>query len=257
MTSQQHFQQLSQQLDAILYNIRCYRDGSRVRNDVLELLRNTPSLQPRSGSLTKGPSPQNILYLAGTVPISYNSVQYNIPVNIWIIEAYPYSPPIAYVTPVQGMIIKPKHRHVDSNGVVYLPYLSTWSASSCNLTALVATMSKVFSDDPPVRSSGPTPPPPPPPPPHPTNKTQPTRTKTHPPTPNPTHPPPHPPPTKHKNKPPHHNQHPTHPHQTTPPPPPHKPTPNTHKHNNPTPPHQQNHHKQQPTQPSRGARVMK
>lgn len=51
------------------------------------------------------------------------------------------------------MIIKPKHRHVDSAGMVYLPYLSTWSPTSCNLLGLVDTVSKVFGQDPPVRST--------------------------------------------------------------------------------------------------------
>lgn len=148
----QYFQQQVQEVDSILYKLRCYRDTQRVRTDVIELIKNIPSLQPRAGSLARGPTQSSILFLAGTIPILYSGVQYNIPVNIWIIEAYPFSPPVCYVTPTPGMIIKPKHKHVDSTGMCYLPYLSNWNPNSCNLVGLVGTMSKVFGVDPPVRS---------------------------------------------------------------------------------------------------------
>jgi len=147
------------EIDALLYKLRCYRDPQRIRSDVLELIKNTPSLQPRSGSLARGPTQSVILYLAGTVPIFYNGAQYNIPVNIWMIEQYPFSPPICYVTPTPGMIIKPKHRHVDSAGMCYLPYLSNWNPNTHNLVGLVGTMAKVFGQDPPVRSQASSPPP--------------------------------------------------------------------------------------------------
>jgi len=148
----QYFQQQVAEVDVILYKLRCYRDPQRIRNDVVDLIRTIPSLLPRSGSLAHGASQSNILYLAGTVPIFYNGTQYNIPVNIWIIEAYPFSPPVCYVTPTPGMIIKSKHRHVDSSGMCYLPYLSNWNPNACNLVGLVGTMSKTFGQDPPVRS---------------------------------------------------------------------------------------------------------
>lgn len=50
------------------------------------------------------------------------------------------------------MIVKPRHRHVDSAGMTYLPYLSSWNAKSSNLRDLVTTMCSVFGDDPPVRA---------------------------------------------------------------------------------------------------------
>ena len=49
------------------------------------------------------------------------------------------------------MIVKPRHRHVDSAGMTYLPYLSNWSSKSSNLRDLISTMCKVFGEDPPVR----------------------------------------------------------------------------------------------------------
>lgn len=42
----------SQQLvDEIIFKLRVYRDGQKVRADVLDAIRNFPSLQPRSGVL--------------------------------------------------------------------------------------------------------------------------------------------------------------------------------------------------------------
>lgn len=158
MTSQQA-------VDEIIVRLRIYRDGQKVRTDVLEALRNFPSLQPRSGVLARQPPSQNsIMFLSGTVPIFYNKAQYNIPVNIWITEHYPFQPPICYVTPTPEMIIKPKHKHVDSAGMIYMPYLSSWNPTASNLTQLIVIMSKTFGEDPPLRSQAtpqPTPQPPP------------------------------------------------------------------------------------------------
>jgi UEV domain len=42
------------------------------------------------------------------------------------------------------------HRHVDSSGLVYLPYLHEWSDRTHNLVQLCTALSGVFSQDPPV-----------------------------------------------------------------------------------------------------------
>jgi SMC interacting uncharacterized protein involved in chromosome segregation len=48
------------------------------------------------------------------------------------------------------MIIKPRHKYVDQNGLCYLPYLSQWNAKTSNLYELVNQLSAVFGSDPPV-----------------------------------------------------------------------------------------------------------
>jgi len=153
MSAQAHFNQQVQALDHYLYKIQgAYRDPTRTRNDIIECLRTNPALQPRIAPLANKPGAGQVVYLAGTIPVMYNGVQYNIPVSIWVVDAYPHAPPVAYVTPTPDMIVKPKHRHVDSAGMTYLPYLSSWNARTSNLRDLVATMCKVFGDDPPVRA---------------------------------------------------------------------------------------------------------
>lgn len=153
MSAAAHHQQQVQALDHYLYRLNgAYRDPTRVRNDLVECLRTNAALQARSAPLANQKGAEQCVYLAGTIPVVYNGASYNIPVAVWVPLSYPAVPPVVYVTPTPDMIVKPRHRHVDSAGMTYLPYLSSWSAKLCNLRDLVATMCKVFGSDPPVRA---------------------------------------------------------------------------------------------------------
>ena len=144
------YQQQLSHAEMLIYSLKTYKDPNRVRSDTAELLRNNPSLNPRSGTLTRN-GPQ-IICLVGTIPVSYKMNTYNIPVNIWIPDTYPLAPPVVFVTPTSDMMISPRHRHVDDKGIVYLPYLSSWSPNSCSLVGLAGVLAQVFSEDPPVRA---------------------------------------------------------------------------------------------------------
>ena len=86
------------------------------------------------------------------------------------LRRHPYSRYIIYRTfapahanPQLDMVITKPHLHVSSLGVCFLSYLSNWSPNTSNLILLVAELSKIFSDDPPVRAkpitqTSPTPP---------------------------------------------------------------------------------------------------
>lgn len=50
------------------------------------------------------------------------------------------------------MIIKHNHKHVDMNGLVYLPYLHDWNVNS-NLLQMVEVASAIFSGEPPLFST--------------------------------------------------------------------------------------------------------
>lgn len=63
--------------------------------------------------------------LSGTLPVKYLGNTYNIPIAVFMLETYPYNPPLVFVRPTSTMQIKP-NKHVDSNGKVYLPYLTEW-----------------------------------------------------------------------------------------------------------------------------------
>ena len=48
---------------------------------------------------------------------------------MWLKMTHPHHPPIVYVTPTVGMAIQPS-QYVDTNGIVYLPYLTEWKSVS-------------------------------------------------------------------------------------------------------------------------------
>ncbi|CAG8451437.1 3087_t:CDS:2 [Diversispora eburnea] len=70
-----------------------------------------------------------LLCLHGTIPITYLSTLYNIPVDFWIPTEYPKVPPIAFVVPTSSMLVRPS-RNVDVSGRCYHPYLHQWSTQS-------------------------------------------------------------------------------------------------------------------------------
>ena len=145
-------------LEALLAGLP-YPDKGRLLADLSSLLSQTNSLSAHlspahpstsSSSPSGSSAPSSVLLaLTGTLPIFYRSSVYHIPVSLYLPSEYPFRPPSAYVTPTKDMRIKERHKHVDSAGVVYLPYLHHWGADS-GLVELVSVMASVFSEDPPV-----------------------------------------------------------------------------------------------------------
>uniref|UniRef100_A0A8D0GXY8 Tumor susceptibility 101 n=1 Tax=Sphenodon punctatus TaxID=8508 RepID=A0A8D0GXY8_SPHPU len=76
---------------------------------------------------------------------------YNIPICLWVLDTYPYNPPICFVKPTSTMTIK-TGKHVDANGKIYLPYLHEWKHPQSDLLGLIQVMIVVFGDEPPVFS---------------------------------------------------------------------------------------------------------
>ncbi|XP_056604647.1 tumor susceptibility gene 101 protein [Triplophysa dalaica] len=96
-------------------------------------------------------SNKELLSLTGTVPVSYRGNVYNIPVCLWLLDTYPYNPPICFVKPTSAMMIK-TGKHVDANGKIYLPYLHEWKAPQSDLLGLIQVIVVVFGEEPPVFS---------------------------------------------------------------------------------------------------------
>jgi ESCRT-I complex subunit TSG101 len=97
--------------------------------------------------------PMDLVTFKGTVAMFYKGAQYNIPVDMYLPYDYPNRPPMIYVRPTQGMQLKSGHKHVDREGLVYLPYLSDWRGS-CNLVTCCQHCSNVFGVEPPVYAKG-------------------------------------------------------------------------------------------------------
>ncbi|KAG7265513.1 hypothetical protein CRUP_006657 [Coryphaenoides rupestris] len=96
-------------------------------------------------------STRELMSLTGTVPVSYRGNVYNIPVCLWLLDTYPYNPPICFVKPTSAMMIK-TGKHIDANGKIYLPYLHEWKHPQSELFGLIQVMIVVFGDEPPVFS---------------------------------------------------------------------------------------------------------
>ncbi|KAG5839035.1 hypothetical protein ANANG_G00200650 [Anguilla anguilla] len=99
---------------------------------------------------------RDLMSLRGTVPVNYRGNVYNIPVCLWLMDTYPYNPPICFVKPTSAMMIK-SGKHIDANGKMYLPYLHEWKHPQSDLYGLIQVMIVVFGEEPPVFSRPTTP----------------------------------------------------------------------------------------------------
>jgi len=142
------------QLDQVLKHpdLAQYQDKKRLRNDVAILLQQRATLHCQQGTFSSGSRSVSLFYLTGVVPITYKGATYNIPVTIYLDPGYPQCAPRCFVTPTAGMALQPNHDRVDQGGMVYHPYLSSWTARS-NLSEAVNVMSSIFAEKPPVYST--------------------------------------------------------------------------------------------------------
>ncbi|KAM4617200.1 tumor susceptibility gene 101 protein isoform 2-T2 [Discoglossus pictus] len=103
-------------------------------------------------------STRELLNLSGTIPVPYKGNTYNIPICLWLLDTYPFNPPICFVKPTSTMTIK-TGKHVDANGKIYLPYLHEWKHPPSDLLGLIQILIVVFGEEPPVfsRSAAPAP----------------------------------------------------------------------------------------------------
>ncbi|CAI2168741.1 4442_t:CDS:2 [Funneliformis geosporum] len=161
-----------------------YVHSDRVFRDVDDTLAIFRALMPKTETYTYDDGKvQVLLCLQGTIPITYRSTPYNIPVAFWIPTDYPMVPPIAFVVPTPSMLVR-KSQYVDVSGRCSHHYLDNWKSShseESNLKTLCSLLQHIFAQSPPppvnggqnplsspvlqaYSSQSPTPPPLPPPP---------------------------------------------------------------------------------------------
>ncbi|KAL1749030.1 UEV domain-containing protein [Schizophyllum fasciatum] len=119
-----------------------------------------------------------LLCVHGLLPVTFRGATYNIPLSVWVPLDYGSAPPLVYVVPTVGMLIR-KSRDVDVSGLVEGDYSRNWRRKSegCTLTGLLESLQYQFGLEPPVYAKPPsqpatpqsqprsphgTPPPPPP-----------------------------------------------------------------------------------------------
>jgi ESCRT-I complex subunit TSG101 len=69
---------------------------------------------------------KELLCLTGTVACQYKGNRYNIPVEIWLQQGHPITPPLAYVKPTSDMHVSPTSKDVLPDGTVIIPYMKKW-----------------------------------------------------------------------------------------------------------------------------------
>ncbi|XP_076023798.1 E3 ubiquitin-protein ligase RNF31 isoform X2 [Genypterus blacodes] len=93
---------------------------------------------------------KKLLYLCGTVPVTFEGSDYNIPVCIWLHQSHPVTRPRCYVCPSVSMVINPSCPCVDASGNIRLGGLSKWTKDVSSLSLLVSEMRQAFQKEAPL-----------------------------------------------------------------------------------------------------------
>lgn len=131
-----------------------YHDPQRIYSDAARTLSAYPSISPRTEVYTyENGGSALLLTLSGTLPVAFRGQTYRFPVKLWIPQAYPQEPPIAYVTPGRELLVRPG-QHVGVDGRVYHPYLRGWSRrwDKASIAEFLEFLQQVFAKEPPVIS---------------------------------------------------------------------------------------------------------
>lgn len=58
---------------------------------------------------------------------------YNFPIQLWLMDSFPFAPPICLLRPTPNMVIR-EGKHVDAQGRIHLPGLHSWDYVGIILT---------------------------------------------------------------------------------------------------------------------------
>ncbi|XP_006789728.1 ubiquitin-conjugating enzyme E2 variant 3 [Neolamprologus brichardi] len=111
-----------------------------------------PGMKPSTGTYTFSDSTQkDLLKLTGTLPVQYEGRSYNFPIQLWLLDSFPFTPPICHMKPTSNMVIR-EGKHVDANGRIHLPGLHNWDHPKSSVVGLLNEMVTKFQEDPPLSS---------------------------------------------------------------------------------------------------------
>uniref|UniRef100_A0A8C3B2Z1 UEV and lactate/malate dehyrogenase domains n=1 Tax=Cyclopterus lumpus TaxID=8103 RepID=A0A8C3B2Z1_CYCLU len=111
-----------------------------------------PGMAPSTGTYTfSDGSQKDLVRLVGNTPVQYEGRSYNFPVQLWLMDSFPFTPPICLLRPTPTMVIR-EGKHVDGVGRIHLPGLHNWDYPKSSVVALLAEMIAKFEEDPPLSS---------------------------------------------------------------------------------------------------------
>ncbi|XP_061532615.1 ubiquitin-conjugating enzyme E2 variant 3 [Phycodurus eques] len=112
-----------------------------------------PGMIPSVGTYTfNDGSQKELLKLNGNLPVKYEGRSYNFPIQLWLMDSFPVTPPICLLRPTSDMIIR-EGKHVDARGRIYLPVLHNWDHPKSSVVNLLEEMILKFQEDPPLSAS--------------------------------------------------------------------------------------------------------
>ncbi|XP_041853523.1 ubiquitin-conjugating enzyme E2 variant 3 [Melanotaenia boesemani] len=111
-----------------------------------------PGMKPSPDTYTFSDSTQkDLLKLNGVIPVKYEGRSYNFPIQLWLLDSFPFTPPICLLKPTANMVIR-EGKHVDAKGRIYLPGLHNWDYPKSSVVVLLNEMIAKFEEDPPLSS---------------------------------------------------------------------------------------------------------
>ncbi|XP_020497057.2 ubiquitin-conjugating enzyme E2 variant 3 [Labrus bergylta] len=109
-----------------------------------------PGMKPSTGTYTFSDSTQkDLIKLIGNIPVQYEGRSYNFPVLLWLLDSFPFTPPICLLRPTANMVIR-EGKHVNAQGRIYLPGLHNWDHPKSSVVGLLNEMTAKFAEDPPL-----------------------------------------------------------------------------------------------------------
>ncbi|XP_069018048.1 ubiquitin-conjugating enzyme E2 variant 3 isoform X1 [Embiotoca jacksoni] len=109
-----------------------------------------PGLKPSTGTYTYNDSTQkDLVKLTGNIPVQYEGCSYNFPIQLWLLDSFPFTPPICLLRPTSNMVVR-EGKHVDARGRMYLPGLHNWDHPKSSVVGLLKEMIAKFEEDPPL-----------------------------------------------------------------------------------------------------------
>lgn len=111
-----------------------------------------PEIKPSTGTYTFSDNSQrDLVKLIGNIPVKYEGRTYNFPIQLWLIDSFPFTPPICFLRPTSNMVIR-EGKHVDAKGRIHLPELHNWDYPKSSVVLLLKEMIAKFEEDPPLSS---------------------------------------------------------------------------------------------------------
>ncbi|XP_029289344.1 ubiquitin-conjugating enzyme E2 variant 3 [Cottoperca gobio] len=111
-----------------------------------------PGMTPSTGTYTFNDNTQkDLLKLIGNIPVQYGGRSYNIPILLWLMDSFPFTPPICLLRPTPNMVIR-EGKHVDGGGRLHMPELHNWNYPRSSVVSLLTEMIAKFEEDPPLSS---------------------------------------------------------------------------------------------------------